>query len=132
MSDTEALQTELTENLQINEENAANSESLPGAVPVPGVSYPLKVQYCGECTLPLEYCSFSICYEQCKVWREKNAEQLAADGVQVAPPDDDTVEEKKRKRGGKGIVKPVKVSPLLIILFWGKSLSGHVAFVYSY
>lgn len=32
---------------------AAGGEALPTG-PQPGVSYPIKVQYCGECTLPIE------------------------------------------------------------------------------
>lgn len=108
-SDTETLETELTENLQISSEDT--KPALPGTKPVDGVQYPLKVQYCGECTMPLEYCSFSGRYEQCQAWRKKNIDALAADGIQIAV-DDDTVEEKKhQKRGGKGQAKSaVKVS----------------------
>lgn len=110
MSDTETLQTELAENLQVKDDAEGAPKVESDSATAPSVSYPLKVQYCGECTLPLEYCSFSGIYEKCKAWREKNAEQLANEGVQVSVTDDDTVEGKKhQKRGGKGQVKATKV-----------------------
>jgi hypothetical protein len=94
MSDTETLQTEVAENLKIGDD-----------------VYPLKVQYCGECTMPLEYCSFSGNYDKCKAWREKNVEQLASEGVKIVEDEDDATDEKKRrKRGGKGQTKATKVS----------------------
>lgn len=36
------------------------------------LSYPVKAQYCGECGLPTEYCSYYPSYEKCKAWIEKN------------------------------------------------------------
>jgi hypothetical protein len=103
-AETETLPAEVAEKLEINDE--ANPE--PSATK-PEVSYPLKVQYCGECTMPLEYCSFSGRYDQCKVWREKNSEQLAAENIQIVDDDDAAEGKKHRKRGGKGLPKAVKV-----------------------
>ncbi|KAA0192424.1 density-regulated protein [Fasciolopsis buskii] len=40
--------------------------------PVPGIEYPLSVKYCGECTMPLEYCEFSPAPDKCHAWLEKN------------------------------------------------------------
>ena len=37
-----------------------------------GLTYPVKVVYCGECSLPTEYCSYFGDYEKCKAWLEKN------------------------------------------------------------
>lgn len=36
------------------------------------VSFPVRVHYCGECSLPTEYCSFYPTYEKCKAWLERN------------------------------------------------------------
>ena len=36
------------------------------------LKYPVKVNYCGECSLPTEYCSFYSNYDKCKAWLEKN------------------------------------------------------------
>ncbi|KAJ8881264.1 hypothetical protein PR048_017740 [Dryococelus australis] len=40
--------------------------------PLPRVSYPITVQYCGNCTMPIEYCEYYPEYEKCKQWLEKN------------------------------------------------------------
>lgn len=91
-------------------------EPLAGTLPVPGVEYPLKVSYCGECTLPLEYCVFGGRSEKCKEWLDKNLSQLMADGAQIQEEEDGVKEEKKhQKRGGKGgnPTKVVKVGVLL-------------------
>lgn len=79
--------------------------------PQEGVSYPITVLYCGNCSLPVEYCEYHPEYEKCKVWLEKHLPEefekivkLAGDGG-----DEDGAEEKKRqKRGGKGMVKARK------------------------
>jgi len=81
--------------------------------PQPGVSYPLKVIYCGECSLPCEYCENGPTAEKCKEWMKKNLPDLFA---QLNPPSADgsandgaSGEEKKpQKRGGKGLQKVVK------------------------
>lgn len=40
--------------------------------PREGVNYPVKVQYCGNCSMPIEYCEYYPEYEKCKQWLEKN------------------------------------------------------------
>lgn len=51
------------------------TESVPRSLPigpVEGVEYPIKVIYCGVCTLPVEYCQYYPTYEKCKDWLESN------------------------------------------------------------
>lgn len=79
--------------------------------PQDGVVYPLSVLYCGNCSLPVEYCEYHPEYEKCKVWLEKHLpeefEKLVK--LQDGGADEESTEEKKRqKRGGKGIVKARK------------------------
>lgn len=80
--------------------SAAAVEAAPTPTgPLPGVQYPLKVLYCGNCSLPLEvgqfslrlsaaqslmfarllfviclfqYCEYYPDYDKCKQWLEKN------------------------------------------------------------
>lgn len=40
--------------------------------PKKGVSYPLTLLYCGECTLPVDLCENSPNPDACKDWLEKN------------------------------------------------------------
>lgn len=73
--------------------------------PQPGVTYPIRVMYCGNCSLPLEYCEYYPEYDRCKAWLQHNLpnefEKLAT--VSGGSIDDENSEEKKRqKRGGKG------------------------------
>lgn len=76
--------------------------------PREGVTYPLVVSYCGNCSMPIEYCEYYPEYEKCKAWLEKHLpnefervkldeEAAGADGA-----DDD---KKRQKRGGKGMMK---------------------------
>ncbi|XP_053681844.1 density-regulated protein homolog [Sabethes cyaneus] len=93
-----------------------------------GVQYPLSVQYCGNCSMPLEYCEYYPDYEKCKQWLAKNLPDeferitLGATGVGSGKPaggatggssgatEDAGEEDKKRqKRGGKGMMKTKKV-----------------------
>ncbi|XP_078361130.1 density-regulated protein homolog [Oculina patagonica] len=78
------------------------------------IEYPLEVQYCGVCSLPLEYCEYTSEYEKCKEWLKTNmpdvyetlinqvAEQLA--DVEVS----EGAAKKKQTRGGKGVVRVPK------------------------
>ena len=85
-----------------------------GALPVgiqPGVTYPLQVLYCGNCSLPIEYCEYHPQYDKCKQWLERNLPdefekvvKLSSGGVE----EDGGEEKKRQKRGGKGIVKAKK------------------------
>ena len=34
--------------------------------------YPLKVHYCGVCSLPPEYCEHGPLFDKCKEWMEEN------------------------------------------------------------
>lgn len=87
------------------EEAVASSNAqtdLLSNTPDPSVTYPLIVQYCGECSMPLEYCEYSGKPEKCRQWLEKNLpEELEklniVDGSEVADS-----EKKHQKRGGKG------------------------------
>ncbi|XP_053210010.1 density-regulated protein homolog [Panonychus citri] len=76
-------------------------------------SFPIRVSYCGECGLPIEYCSYFPDFEKCKIWLEKNLpdefEKLL--GISEAGGDDKGEDGKKsgrQKRGGKGMVKVKK------------------------
>ncbi|XP_076278861.1 density-regulated protein [Lasioglossum baleicum] len=80
--------------------------------PDPNVTYPIQVQYCGNCSLPIEYCEYYPEYEKCKQWLERN---LPTEFEKVKLVEDNTTEagggedEKKRqKRGGKGMLKTKK------------------------
>ncbi|XP_055639870.1 density-regulated protein homolog isoform X3 [Toxorhynchites rutilus septentrionalis] len=96
--------------------------------PRDGIQYPLSIQYCGNCSMPLEYCEYYPEYEKCKQWLEKNLPDEflriklgTSDGVTGGPvkvagsaDGDDAAggggeEDKKRqKRGGKGMMKTKK------------------------
>lgn len=79
--------------------------------PQKGVVYPLQIIYCGECSMPIEYCEYHPNYEKCKLWLEKNLpdefERLLS--LTECKSDEGQLEEKKRqKRGGRGIIKTKK------------------------
>jgi len=88
--------------------------------PQPGIKYPIKVDYCGNCSMPvLEYCQNYPDYEGCKAWISKNLpdvfERLSLDGGESGTaaatsgePADDSEEKKRQKRGGKGMMKAKK------------------------
>jgi len=73
-------------------------------------SYPLKVFYCGNCSLPPEYCDFSSDTDRCREWLEKYLPDefnriMTCSGTAGG---DDSDEKKRQKRGGKGMVKSKK------------------------
>lgn len=76
--------------------------------PQPGVQYPLVIEYCGNCSMPLEFCENYPDYEGCKKWlAEKMPEQfekLAVEGEGEVGEE----EKKRQKRGGKGMMKAKK------------------------
>ncbi|PAA86937.1 hypothetical protein BOX15_Mlig024619g1, partial [Macrostomum lignano] len=78
--------------------------------PVPGVRYPLQVQYCGACSLPLELCEFSPDPGACRAWLEQNLpEEFARLNTGAAAADEADDDKKKRQtRGGKGGNKEAK------------------------
>ncbi|KAF5293779.1 hypothetical protein FQA39_LY03264 [Lamprigera yunnana] len=70
--------------------------------PKQGVNYPIDVLYCGNCSMPIEYCEYYPEYERCKQWLERN---LPTEFEKIKVIDDSAEgagdEEKKRqKRGG--------------------------------
>uniref|UniRef100_A0A336M8S0 Density-regulated protein n=1 Tax=Culicoides sonorensis TaxID=179676 RepID=A0A336M8S0_CULSO len=86
------------------------------------VSYPLVTIYCGNCTMPIEYCEFYPEYTKCKLWLEKNlpnefekvkldcsSASTEVEGENNSNVDDD---KKRQKRGGKGIIKTKKKDDL--------------------
>ncbi|KAF7395580.1 hypothetical protein HZH68_009630 [Vespula germanica] len=90
--------------------------------PDPNINYPIQVQYCGNCSLPIEYCEYYPEYEKCKQWLERNLPtefekynlcntfaifiQAVEDGTTEAGGGED--EKKRQKRGGKGMLKTKK------------------------
>ncbi|KAK7790277.1 hypothetical protein R5R35_012643 [Gryllus longicercus] len=86
-----------------------NENFAPG--PLPGVTYPLQVLYCGNCSMPIEYCEYYPEYEKCKQWLERNLPEEFEKLMKIGEKEEDGIgeEEKKRqKRGGKGIMKAKK------------------------
>ncbi|XP_037921064.1 density-regulated protein homolog [Hermetia illucens] len=77
--------------------------------PREGVRYPIHVSYCGNCSMPIEYCEYYPDYDKCKQWLEKNLpkefENLKTDEAAEGGGDDD---KKRQKRGGKGMMKAKK------------------------
>ncbi|XP_060561646.1 density-regulated protein homolog isoform X2 [Ruditapes philippinarum] len=95
---------------------AAQREFFSYSGPTAGVNYPFKVQYCGECSMPIEYCEFYPNYEKCKKWLESHLpgefERLVSckgDG-EAGGEGDDGEKKKRQTRGGKGTVKAKKKS----------------------
>lgn len=82
--------------------------------------YPLRVLYCGVCSLPTEYCEYMPDVTKCRQWLEKNfPNEFAKLTVGPAPKQDpgfgegpgtagDDDEKKKQKRGGRGQIKQKK------------------------
>uniref|UniRef100_A0A914ZWA2 Density-regulated protein n=1 Tax=Parascaris univalens TaxID=6257 RepID=A0A914ZWA2_PARUN len=67
----------------------------------PDIKYPLIVQYCGECSMPLEYCEYSGIADRCRKWLEKNIPS-ELERLQIAGDEIPDAEKKHQKRGGKG------------------------------
>ena len=38
--------------------------------------YPLKVEYCGECSMPPEYCENGPCFDKCQEWLKENLPEI--------------------------------------------------------
>ncbi|XP_074474180.1 density-regulated protein isoform X2 [Sebastes fasciatus] len=82
-------------------------------------NYPLKVLYCGVCSLPTEYCEYMPEPAKCRQWLEKNFPDVFARmtvgnapnqdlGSGEAPAGGEEEEKKKQKRGGRGQIKQKK------------------------
>ncbi|XP_075967827.1 density-regulated protein isoform X2 [Anarhichas minor] len=80
---------------------------------------PVKVLYCGVCSLPTEYCEYMPEPAKCRQWLEKNFPDVFARmtvanapnqdlGSGEAPPAGEEEEKKKQKRGGRGQIKQKK------------------------
>ncbi|XP_076107935.1 density-regulated protein homolog [Mytilus galloprovincialis] len=92
-------------------ETCGNSKFLPLACPQPGVTYPIQISYCGECTMPLEYCEYYPNYEKCKKWLEKNLPEEFERLMSIKDEEEGgegDAEKKRQKRGGKGQMKAKK------------------------
>ncbi|KAI1283812.1 Density-regulated -like protein [Halotydeus destructor] len=85
--------------------------------PVAGARYPVAMVYCGECSLPLEYCDYYPSRERCKAWLEKTLPELfqrlycsepaAGDEAAAAAEEEGGAAgggSKRQRRGGKGLV----------------------------
>ncbi|KAJ8395632.1 hypothetical protein AAFF_G00031130 [Aldrovandia affinis] len=86
---------------------------------VSDIKYPLKVLYCGVCSLPTEYCEYMPEPTKCRQWLEKNFPDVFAKmiigntqkqetGDGEAGPAVEEEEKKKQKRGGRGQIKQKK------------------------
>lgn len=68
--------------------------------PVPGIKYPTIVQYCGECSMPIEYCEYSGKKDKCRQWLEQNLPELIADLDLTKDNKTDGDDEKKHQVNG--------------------------------
>lgn len=92
--------------------------------PKADAAYPLSIIYCGNCTMPIEYCEYYPEYAKCKAWLEKNLpnefEKVKLDGTSTSGDADNEGsaaggaddDKKRQKRGGKGIIKTKKKDDL--------------------
>ncbi|XP_071493425.1 density-regulated protein homolog [Diadema antillarum] len=74
-------------------------------------AYPLKVIYCGECSMPFEYCEYFPNYENCKKWWERNFPDIFEEVMKIGEGGDDGEGDdtkKRQKRGGRGVIKAKK------------------------
>ncbi|XP_062814932.1 density-regulated protein-like isoform X1 [Anolis carolinensis] len=88
----------------------------------PDADYPLRVLYCGVCSLPTEYCEYMLNVSKCRQWLEKKfPNEFAKLIVETSPKQASGVgegqgttgeeeEKKKQKRGGRGQIKQKKKS----------------------
>ncbi|KAI4901057.1 hypothetical protein NFI96_034325 [Prochilodus magdalenae] len=89
----------------------------------PDAKYPLKVLYCGVCSLPTEYCEYMPEPAKCRQWLEKHFPDVFAkvtlgnvpkketgggEGSVEVPAAAEEEEKKKQKRGGRGQIKQKK------------------------
>ena len=72
------------------------------------VCYPLKVVYCGECSMPPEYCEHGPAPDKCKTWLQKNIPDLfqclhleAGGGEAEGDKEGEGDKGKRQTRGGK-------------------------------
>ncbi|XP_064612628.1 density-regulated protein homolog [Liolophura sinensis] len=77
------------------------------------VRYPIMVTYCGECSLPIEYCEYHPNYERCKKWLEDHLPEEFEKLMEKKEDggggeEDDDKKSRRQKRGGKGMIKTKK------------------------
>ncbi|ESO84683.1 hypothetical protein LOTGIDRAFT_222001 [Lottia gigantea] len=92
--------------------------------PKDGVTYPIQVLYCGECTMPIEYCEYYPNYEKCKEWLERHLPQefqKLTTGDGDGEKDDADDKKKRQTRGGKGMLKAKKKAEPKGIKMWTQS-----------
>lgn len=74
------------------------------------MKYPIVVDYCGECGLPVELCEYSPDPQRCRQWLEQHLpqrlERLATSETDRA--EGGEPEKRSQKRGGKGMPRAPK------------------------
>eukprot|EP00871_Galdieria_phlegrea_P001245 jgi/Galph1/2120/GphlegSOOS_G819.1 len=62
-------------------------------------TYPLHVIYCGNCTMPFEYCEYNSAeeYQRCLLWRRENYPELFSNYDESLLSDSDNVSSGKKK-----------------------------------
>lgn len=89
------------------------TDSLPVG-PIPGIKYPIEVSYCGECSMPIEYCEYYSNAAKCNEWLNKHLPEefekrmKLTEGADGAKGESAEEEKKRQKRGGKGVIKTKK------------------------
>ena len=85
------------------------SESCLPIGPQPGVKYPIKMEYCGNCSMPVgEYCEYYPDYEGCKKWLADNLPDQFEKLSTTEEGADGEEKSGRQKRGGKGMMKAKK------------------------
>lgn len=114
------IETVTDPSISVSESASVPAAGLPTG-PLPGVEYPLKVLYCGVCSLPTEYCENWGTVDKCRAWLESNLPEefarLNAGGEAGAEAGGDDKPKGRQKRGGKGLVKNKKKGVQRIELF---------------
>ncbi|CAF0732420.1 unnamed protein product [Didymodactylos carnosus] len=85
---------------------AATKVCYPG--PKSDVQYPLNVQYCSECTMPLEFCEYSPDPDRCHECFERNLPDMMRQMQTLGGADGDKTEKRHQTRGGKAMPKAKK------------------------
>ncbi|VTJ91225.1 Hypothetical predicted protein, partial [Marmota monax] len=104
----------------ISESSGADGKGDPRNSAKLDADYPLRVLYCGVCSLPTEYCEYMPDVAKCRQWLEKNfPNEFAKLTVENSPKQEAGInegqgtvgeeeEKKKQKRGGRGQIKQKK------------------------
>ncbi|XP_003727531.1 density-regulated protein homolog [Strongylocentrotus purpuratus] len=73
-------------------------------------NYPLKVNYCGVCSMPFEYCEYLADYDKCKRWWEEHFPDFFERAMKIGDGVDGEGDDpkKRQKRGGRGVIKAKK------------------------